>query len=173
VTRYNGTKKPKTTTKKELKKNNKIAMDFILQGLYDLVKDKVGKCSSTRELWDKLHNIYSSSPIIESKIAKEDTNTKQEERCSSRQTYSKEEECEELEVDYKEEFMSAIKVIKMEKEKNNSLRVELKEKEKSQNYNSKEVEQTIIILKGKLEEAKRIEETLEDQKQCLEAKIVA
>jgi hypothetical protein len=30
---YNVTKKPKTTTKKELKRNNKIAMDFILEGL--------------------------------------------------------------------------------------------------------------------------------------------
>jgi hypothetical protein len=28
VTGYNGTKKPKTAAKKELKKNNKIAMDF-------------------------------------------------------------------------------------------------------------------------------------------------
>jgi hypothetical protein len=44
---YNATKKPKTTTKKELEKNNKIAMNFILEGLYDSVKDKVGKYSST------------------------------------------------------------------------------------------------------------------------------
>jgi hypothetical protein len=42
VTGYNATKKPpKTTTKKELKRNNKIAMDFILEGLPDSVKDKV------------------------------------------------------------------------------------------------------------------------------------
>jgi hypothetical protein len=68
VTGYNATKKPpKTATKKELKKNNKIAMDFILEGLPDSVKDKVGKCSSAKELWDKLHNIY-SSPITESEI---------------------------------------------------------------------------------------------------------
>ena len=30
---YNGSKKPKTATKKELKKNNKITMDFIMEGL--------------------------------------------------------------------------------------------------------------------------------------------
>jgi hypothetical protein len=65
VTGYNATKKPKTATKKELKRNKKIAMDFILEGLPDSVKDKVGKCSSAKELWDKLHNIY-SSPITES-----------------------------------------------------------------------------------------------------------
>jgi hypothetical protein len=51
-------------------------MHFILEGLYDLVKDKVGKCSSSKEIWDKLHNIY-SSPIIEL----ENVGTKQEERC--------------------------------------------------------------------------------------------
>jgi hypothetical protein len=33
-------------------------MDFILEGLADLVKDKVGKCSLAKELWDKLHNLY-------------------------------------------------------------------------------------------------------------------
>jgi hypothetical protein len=33
VTGYIGSKKPKIATKKELKRNNKIAMDFILEGL--------------------------------------------------------------------------------------------------------------------------------------------
>jgi hypothetical protein len=65
VTGYNATKKAKTATKKELKKNKKIAMDFIWEGLPNPVREKVGKCSSAKELWDKLHNIY-SSPITES-----------------------------------------------------------------------------------------------------------
>jgi len=50
-------------------------MDFILEGLYDLVKDKVGKCSSTKEIWDKLHDIY-YPPIIELENGKEDVGTK-------------------------------------------------------------------------------------------------
>jgi hypothetical protein len=87
-TRYNGSKKPKTTTKKELKKSNKIAMDFIMEGLPNLVKDKVGKCSSAKEFRDKLHNIC-SSPITKSYIAKEDIGTEQEVRCSSCQIDSK------------------------------------------------------------------------------------
>jgi hypothetical protein len=45
VTGYVASKKPKAATKKELKRNNKITMDFILEGLPDLVKDKVGQCS--------------------------------------------------------------------------------------------------------------------------------
>jgi hypothetical protein len=58
VTGYTATKKPKTATKKELKRNNKIEMDFILEGLCDSTKDKVGQCSSAKELWDKIHNLY-------------------------------------------------------------------------------------------------------------------
>jgi hypothetical protein len=107
VTGYNGTKKLKTIAKKELKKNQKIAMDFILDGLYDLVKDKVGKCSSIKEIWDKLHNIY-SSPITDLDNAQEDTCTVQEEISSSCETNIEEEECKEAEVDYREEMMCFI-----------------------------------------------------------------
>ena len=45
---YDSSKREKTTTKKELMKNNKIAMDFIWEGLPNLVREKVGKCSSTK-----------------------------------------------------------------------------------------------------------------------------
>jgi hypothetical protein len=64
-TLYDGSKRAKTATKKELKKNNKIAMDFIWEGLPKLVREKVGKCSSSKELWDKLHDIYSSRRMIQ------------------------------------------------------------------------------------------------------------
>jgi hypothetical protein len=63
-------------------------MDFILEGLPNLVREKVGKCSSAKELWDKLHDIY-SSPITNSENAKEDAYTNQEELCSPCQTNSK------------------------------------------------------------------------------------
>jgi hypothetical protein len=33
-------------------------MDLILEGFPDWVKEKVGKCSSNKELWDKIHNLY-------------------------------------------------------------------------------------------------------------------
>jgi len=41
-------------------------MDFILEGLFDPIKDKGGKCLSSKDLWDKLDNIYfeESHPII-------------------------------------------------------------------------------------------------------------
>jgi hypothetical protein len=52
-------------------------MDFIWEGLPNLVREKVGKCSSTNKLWDKLHDIYSSL-IVDSKNAKEYEDTDQE-----------------------------------------------------------------------------------------------
>jgi hypothetical protein len=40
-------------------------MDFILEGLPDLVKVKVGKFSSAKKLWDKLHNFYSKESRLQ------------------------------------------------------------------------------------------------------------
>jgi hypothetical protein len=71
-----------------------------------------------------------------------------------------EEGYEEEEFYYKEELLSAIDVIKMEKKKNKSLQVELKRKEETQNSNSEELEQMISNLKIQLEEAKRTEEVM-------------
>jgi hypothetical protein len=62
---YDSSKRAKTVARKELKKNNKIEMDFIWEGLPKSVREKVGKCSSSKELWDNLHDIY-SSPIADS-----------------------------------------------------------------------------------------------------------
>jgi hypothetical protein len=59
---------------KELKRNNKITMDFILEGFPHSEKDKVGKCSSIKEIWDKFHNMYSYS-ITWLHISKEDVDT--------------------------------------------------------------------------------------------------
>jgi hypothetical protein len=94
VTGYDSSKREKTAAKKELKKNDKIKMDFIWEGLPNPVREKVGKFSLTKELWDKLHDIY-SSPIADSENAKEYADTEHEERCSSCQIYSKEEKYDE------------------------------------------------------------------------------
>jgi hypothetical protein len=45
VTGYDSSKRENTTAKKELKKNKKIAMDFIWEGLPNSVREKVGKFS--------------------------------------------------------------------------------------------------------------------------------
>jgi hypothetical protein len=46
VTGYDSSKREKSATKKELRKNKKIAMDFIWGGLPNPVREKVGKFSS-------------------------------------------------------------------------------------------------------------------------------
>jgi hypothetical protein len=56
--RYDALKKPKTAAQKEAKRNNKLAIDTILDGLKDSVKSKVGSCASSKELWDKLQDLY-------------------------------------------------------------------------------------------------------------------
>jgi hypothetical protein len=45
---YNPLKKPKTAAQKEEKRNNKLEIDTILDGLTDSVKSKVGSCASTK-----------------------------------------------------------------------------------------------------------------------------
>jgi hypothetical protein len=127
VTGYTTSNKPNTAAKKELKRNNKTEMDFILEGLPDPVKDKVEKCSSTKNLWDKLHNLYSkrSHNITEPEHIKEDVGTEREGICSSCQTYSGEEECEEGIVDSEAELISALSELNKERRENKSLKEEL------------------------------------------------
>jgi hypothetical protein len=72
-----------------------------------LVKVKVGKCSSSKDLWDKLQKIYyKESPLITDPEHvdqdKEDSKTKQEEGSSSDQTDPKEDYAEEGEIDLEE-----------------------------------------------------------------------
>jgi hypothetical protein len=51
-------KKPKTATQKEARRNNKLEIDSILEGLTNSVKSKVGSCASKKEIWDKLQDLY-------------------------------------------------------------------------------------------------------------------
>jgi hypothetical protein len=69
-----------------------------------------------------------------------------------------EEEIEEAEVDFREELMSAIEVIRREKKKSKKLQEELDKKRDTQ-----ELEQMITKLKVQIEEDKRIEEALKEQ----------
>jgi hypothetical protein len=52
-------------------------MDFHWEGVPNLVREKVGKYSSAKELWDNLHDIY-SSPTVDSENVKEDAGIDQE-----------------------------------------------------------------------------------------------
>jgi hypothetical protein len=58
-------------------------MDFILEGLHDLVKVKVGQFSLAKELWYNLQNLYSKEyPTKHVDHDKEDAKIEREERIS-------------------------------------------------------------------------------------------
>ena len=69
---YNALKKPKTASQNEAKRNNKLAIDTILDGLTDLVKSKVGSCASSKEIWDKLQDLYSREEAEEEEEEEEE-----------------------------------------------------------------------------------------------------
>jgi hypothetical protein len=71
---YNASKKPKTAAQKEAKRNNKLAIDTILDGLTDSVKSKVGSCASAKYLWDKLQELYARKEAKEEEEVEEDYN---------------------------------------------------------------------------------------------------
>lgn len=48
------------TSTDEAKRYNSNAMYVILNVLPNSVKAKVGQCSKTKDLWEKLHNLYSA-----------------------------------------------------------------------------------------------------------------
>ena len=60
VTGYTPPKKVRTTAHKEAKKNNYMVVEAILEGLTDIQKKKIGKCSSAKELWLILEQLYSN-----------------------------------------------------------------------------------------------------------------
>ena len=43
----------RTPAQNKSKKNNSMAMDSILDGLPDDVKEKIGECNFAKEIWDK------------------------------------------------------------------------------------------------------------------------
>jgi len=51
TTGYTAPKKVKTMTQKDARKNNSMELEIILEGLTDSIKEKIGKYSSTKELW--------------------------------------------------------------------------------------------------------------------------
>jgi chromosome segregation ATPase len=105
-------------------------------------------------------------------VLKESAGTEQEERCSSCQIDSEEEDCEEGIVDLEAELISALDELKKERKKIKSLEEQLVKKNSQESF--EESQQVIMKLKAQLEEAKVIEETLMsqlDEKQCLEAKM--
>ena len=60
---------PPTNDKEvKLSENNSKAKNALLNGLSDTVFTKVAHCKSTKDIWDKLQNIYGDSKVKEAKL---------------------------------------------------------------------------------------------------------
>jgi hypothetical protein len=146
-----------------LKRNKKIEIDFILEGLSDQVKLKVGQCSSAKEIWYKLHNIYykESHSITETEHANQNkkyVEVEQVEGFSSCPTYLEEEYCEAGVMDFEIALINALSELNKERRENESLKEELIRIKEG----SREFRQFVMNLNAQLEEAKIIEGTLKE-----------
>jgi hypothetical protein len=134
------TYKGKRATKKIFKKNLYSKEDISSSDEYEVSDNETGRV---------LFMVVKDSNKEDSEEEYEEV----EEECEE-----VEEEIEEVEVDYREELMCAIEVIRREKNKNKKLQVELDKKK-----DTRELEQMIIKLKVQIEEDKKIEEALKEQ----------
>ena len=48
----------------KLRKDNVEVINAILSGLTYSKRNRVGKCKTTKEIWNKLHNIYTKVPLL-------------------------------------------------------------------------------------------------------------
>ena len=60
LTEYTPPKKVKIVAQKGEKKNNSMDMESILEFLTDIQNKNIGTCSSAKELWLRLEQIYSN-----------------------------------------------------------------------------------------------------------------
>jgi len=58
----------------ESKEHNEKSMKEILNGLPDSIKNNLGKCSSTKGIWDKLHNLHSKGALTMTTSQEDDGN---------------------------------------------------------------------------------------------------
>ena len=69
ITYYFPPKRIRTPAQKKSKKSNSMAMASILDGLPDDVKENIGECNSSKELWDKIKYLYSVEQRAEGRLA--------------------------------------------------------------------------------------------------------
>ena len=64
ISDYIPPRRVRTASQKESKKNNSRAIKTILDGLPQPIKEKIGPCLLTKELWVKLEKLYSVEEIV-------------------------------------------------------------------------------------------------------------
>ena len=69
ISNYILPKRVRATSKKESKKINSIAIEAICDGLTQPIKERIGHCISTKEIWVKLEKLYSIEQRVEARIS--------------------------------------------------------------------------------------------------------
>ena len=138
-------KRVRTTSQKESKKNNSRAMEAILDGLPQPVKEKIGECISAKELWVKLEKLCSVEQRAKERLAIIEDDIKDEENPFMGTVASKDDSDMEEEVDIKPKLIRSLEELRKSGMKNNSLKEkwskyqeEHKFREKKNNFYSKE-----------------------------------
>ena len=73
-------KQSKSEAQKEARKNDSIALKFILDGLPNFVKKSVGEYTSSKDLWSKLEKEYQSKrQHVEKNVEEKPTEDKKQE----------------------------------------------------------------------------------------------
>ena len=60
ITGYSPPKKARTIAQKNSKTNNSMAMETILKGMTDSIKEKIGQHISAKDLWLNVEHLYST-----------------------------------------------------------------------------------------------------------------
>ena len=127
ITDYFPPNRIRTPTQKKSKKINSMAMDSILDGLPDDVKEKIGECNSAKELWDKIKDLHSVEQRAEERLAflkdvSEDEKISEDEENLFIGTTNPDEESE---VDIEAQYMAVVDEIEKCREKNKDLKEKL------------------------------------------------
>jgi len=129
------------TTTDEVKRYNSKAMNVILNVLPNFVKTKVGQCSTVKDLWEKIYNLYSTKQLRQYVIENLDPFDYDEEMGEMSKT------------EFQNQVIKVINELKSQKEKTRLLEEELKRAKEIIKENE-ESEKMINSLRNQLEEIK-------------------
>ena len=69
ISDYLPPKRIRNSAQNKSKKSNTMERDSILDGLPDDVKEKIGECKFTKELWDKIKYLYLVEEKVEGRLS--------------------------------------------------------------------------------------------------------
>jgi len=147
ITDYFPPNRVRTPTQKKAKKINSMAMNTILDGLPDDIKEKIGECNSAKELWEKLKDLYSDE--------------KSNEAFQSEQNSVYNNSSDEAEVNLEAELESDLDELRKYKQRCKQLKNLMLEQRRKQGSKNKELEKIIVDFRIQVQMDQEILKSLE------------